>query len=231
MRRCMWWWWGRGVQNFLQGPKVVKFGRNHGCAQLIGLWGGGLHRLSPDGGGPHCWWTRVSHLSLCSQVLLRPLSVRPTPAPAMPRIRSFPRLCSLEGLGQISRCGERGGGGLHLPPLHPHSPGQQRFNRSFGGKRQLWTRAYTGGGGGTPLQTKVTIPRPLLYPLPTATRTPATQCPPGQTKWRGRGRNWTGGKGRTKEGNRTGQTALAENGAERRRRTRKGKTGKNHCGC
>ena len=40
-----------------------------------------------------------------------------------------------------------------------------------------------------------------------------------------------GGKGRTKEGDRTGQTALAENGAERRRRTRKGKTGKNHCGC
>ena len=31
-------------------------------------------------------------------------------------------------------------------------------------------------------------------------------------------------------GNRTGQTALAENGAECRR-TRKGKTGKNHCGC
>ena len=30
---------------------------------------------------------------------------------------------------------------------------------------------------------------------------------------------------------RTGQTALAENGAERRRRTRKGKTGKSHCGC
>ena len=75
------------------------------------------------------------------------------------------------------------------------------------------------------------LPRPLLYPLPTATRTPATQCPPGQTKWRGRGRHWAGGKGRTKEGNRTGQTALADSGAERRRRRRKGKTGKNHCGC
>ena len=76
------------------------------------------------------------------------------------------------------------------------------------------------------------LPRPLLYPLPTATSSPATQCPPGQKEWRGRGRNWAGGKGRTKEGNRTGQTALAENGAERRRRTtRKRITGKNHCGC
>ena len=74
-------------------------------------------------------------------------------------------------------------------------------------------------------------PPPNLYPLPTATRSPATQCPPGQKEWRGRGRNWAGGKGRTKEGNRTGQTALAENGAERRRRRRKGKMGKNHCGC
>ena len=50
---------------------------------------------------------------------------------------------------------------------------------------------------------------------------------------RGRGpppppRHWAGGKGRTKEGNRTGQTARAGNGAERRRRRRKGKTGKNH---
>ena len=36
---------------------------------------------------------------------------------------------------------------------------------------------------------------------------------------------------RTKGGNRTGQTALAENGAERRRRRRKGKKGKNRCGC
>ena len=60
---------------------------------------------------------------------------------------------------------------------------------------------------------------------------PATQCPQGQKEWRGRGRNLAGGKGRIKEGNRTGQTALAENGAERRRRTRKGQTGKNHCGC
>ena len=74
-------------------------------------------------------------------------------------------------------------------------------------------------------------PPPLLYPLPTATRTPATQCPPGQKGWRGRGRNWAGGKGRTKEDNRKGQTALAKNGAEHRRRRRKGKTGKNHSGC
>ena len=72
---------------------------------------------------------------------------------------------------------------------------------------------------------------PLLYPLPTATHSPATQCPPGQKEWRGWRRNWAGGKGRTKGGDRTGQTALAENGAERRRRRRKGKKGKNHCGC
>ena len=84
---------------------------------------------------------------------------------------------------------------------------------------------------GVPPPPPGTLPRHLLYPLPTATRTPATQRPPGQKEWRGRGRNRAGGKGRTKEGNSTGQTALAENGAERRRRTRKGKTGKNHCGC
>ena len=32
-------------------------------------------------------------------------------------------------------------------------------------------------------------------------------------------------------GNRAGQTVLAENGAERRRRQRKGQQGKSHCGC
>ena len=93
------------------------------------------------------------------------------------------------------------------------------------------SRGRKGQGETNPLPLPLPRPRPLLYPLPTATRTPATQCPPGLTEWRGRGRNWAGGKGRTKEGNRTGQTALAENGAELRRRRRKGKTGKNHCGC
>ena len=39
------------------------------------------------------------------------------------------------------------------------------------------------------------------------------------------------GKGQTRGGNKTGQTALAENGAERRRRRRKRQKGKNHCGC
>ena len=91
------------------------------------------------------------------------------------------------------------------------------------------SRGRRGQGETNPLP--LPLPRPLPYPLPTATRTPATQCPPGQKEWRGRGRNRAGGKGQTKEGNRTGQTALAENGAERRRGTRKGKTGKNHCGC
>ena len=54
---------------------------------------------------------------------------------------------------------------------------------------------------------------------------PASQSPPPPQH-----RNWAGGKGQTKGGNRTGQTALAENGAERRRK-RKGKKGQNHCGC
>ena len=80
-------------------------------------------------------------------------------------------------------------------PLEPGSPS---------------SRGRRGQGETNPLP--LPLPRPLLYPLPTATRTPATQCPPGQKEWRGRGRNWAGGKGRTKEGNRTGQTALAENG-------------------
>ena len=98
-------------------------------------------------------------------------------------------------------------------PLEPGSPS---------------SRGRTGQGETNPLP--LPLPRPLLYLLPRATRSPATQCPPGQQEWRGRGRNWAGGKGRTKEGNRTGQTALAENGAERRGRRRKGKPGKNHCG-
>ena len=111
-------------------------------------------------------------------------------------------------------------------PPTPSTPTPTRSPLELGSPSSRGTR---GQGETKPLP--LPLPHPLLYPLPTATRTPATQCPPGQTKGRGRGRNWAGGKGRTKEGNRTGQTALAENGAEHRRRTRKGKTGKNHCGC
>ena len=62
-------------------------------------------------------------------------------------------------------------------------------------------------------------------PSPAPSSTPSLQqhaprrsMPPRQKEWRGWGRNWAGGKGRTKEGFRTGQTALAENGAQRRRR-------------
>ena len=91
------------------------------------------------------------------------------------------------------------------------------------------SRGRRGLGATHPLP--LLLPRPLLYPLPTATRSPATQCPPGQKEWRGWRRNWAGGKGRTKGGDRTGQIALAENGAERRRRRRKGNKGRNHCGC
>ena len=58
-------------------------------------------------------------------------------------------------------------------------------------------------------------------------------------RFRVRGAQWLvwgkrtghGGKGRTRGDNRTGQTALAENGAERRRRRRKGQKGNNRCGC
>ena len=58
---------------------------------------------------------------------------------------------------------------------------------------------------------------PLLYPLPTATRTPATQCPPGQKEWRGRGRNWAGGKG-TNQG---GQQDRADSTRRKRCRAQK----------
>ena len=88
------------------------------------------------------------------------------------------------------------------------------------------SRGRMGQGVTNPLP--LPLPRPLLYPLPTATCSPGTECPPGQKEWRGWKRNWAGGKGRTKGGS---QTALAENGAECRRRRRKGKMGKNHCGC
>ena len=112
------------------------------------------------------------------------------------------------------------------PPPPPQTPTPKRSPLEPGSPS---SRGRRGQGETNPLP--LPLPRPLLYPLPTATHSPATQCPPGQKEWRGRGRNWAGGKGRTKEGNRTGQTALTENGVERRRRRRKGKTGKNHCGC
>ena len=44
-----------------------------------------------------------------------------------------------------------------------------------------------GEGGGRVRRTHspLPLPSPLLYPLPTATRTLATQCPPGEKEWRG----------------------------------------------
>ena len=65
------------------------------------------------------------------------------------------------------------------------------------------------------------LPRPLFYPLPTATRSPATQCSPGQKELRGWGRNWAGGKGRTKvrpRSPKTVQSAEGEEGKEKRER-------------
>ena len=67
------------------------------------------------------------------------------------------------------------------------------------------------------------LPIPLLRPLPTATRTPATQCPPGQKEWRGRGRNWAGGRDEprrvTGQGRpRSVQSAKGEQGKEKRER-------------
>ena len=99
-------------------------------------------------------------------------------------------------------------------PLEPGSPS------SRGGRGQGQTNPR-------PLP----LPPPPPLPPPYSNMHPCHPMPPGQKEWRGWGRNWAGGKGRTREGNRTGQTALAENGAERRRRKRKGTTGKKHCGC
>ena len=89
----------------------------------------------------------------------------------------------------------------------------------------LSSRGSAGQGATTPL------PLPLSFPLPTATRSPAAFFPPGQDEQGEPRGSWAGGKGNTWGGNRAGQTALAKNGAERRRRQRKGRKGKNHCGC
>ena len=50
---------------------------------------------------------RVGPLSVCSRVWLLPLGVPPTPAPAMPHIRSFPRPWGSEGANHHEQRGER----------------------------------------------------------------------------------------------------------------------------
>ena len=62
---------------------------------------------------------------------------------------------------------------------------------------------------------------PSSYPSPQQQAPPPPNAPQGRKNREGRG-NWAWGQGRTRGDNRTGQTALAENGAERRRRRRKG---------
>ena len=65
-------------------------------------------------------------------------------------------------------------------------------------------------------------PLPLPFPLHAATCPPAALYPQGQDE-QGKPRgSWAGGKGNTRGGNRIGQTALAKNGAEHRRRQKKG---------
>ena len=43
------------------------------------------------------------------------------------------------------------------------------------------------------------LPCPLLDPFPTATRSPAAQCPSGQKEWRGWRRNWAGERDEQRE--------------------------------
>ena len=70
-------------------------------------------------------------------------------------------------------------------------------------------------------------PTPSFTPSLQQHAPPSTQCPPGQTKWRGRGRNWAGGKGERDEPMRvsrqgrprspkTVQSAEGEQGKEKR---------------
>ena len=52
----------------------------------------GLQRLSQATGEVYLWGVTVGQSCLCSHVLLLPLGVPPTPAPAMHHIQAFPRL-------------------------------------------------------------------------------------------------------------------------------------------
>ena len=88
-----------------------------------------------------------------------------------------------------------------------------------------------GEGGDRVQQTHYHSSSPAPSSTHSNTSSPATQCPPGEKEFGGPRGNWAWGKGGTRGDNRTGQTALAENGAERRRRRRKGHKGKNHGGC
>ena len=78
----------------------------------------------------------------------------------------------------------------------------------------------------TPL-TPLPLPFPFCDPIPAVTRSPAALYPPRQDEHGKPRGNWVGGEGNM---GRAETLALAENGAERRRRQRKQK-GQNHCGC
>ena len=73
-----------------------------------------------------------------------------------------------------------------------------------------------------------TVAQQFLLNIPPPPKQQHAPPPPNAPQGRG---NWSWGKGRARGDNRTGQTALAKNGAERRRRRRKGQKGKNRCGC
>ena len=71
------------------------------------LWGRGVgvpvqsFYESADGGEAHIWFVRAGQLPLCSQVLLLPLGVLPTPAPAMlPRKSVVGRVFTAADVGE-----------------------------------------------------------------------------------------------------------------------------------
>ena len=105
-------------------------------------------------------------------------------------------------------------------PNHPH-----QADRHQQGAPLSHNLPPQGEAGGRVRQTHFRSPSPA----PSSTSSlqqhapPPPYAPQGRKNGEGGEETGQGGKGRTKGGNRTGQTALAENSAERRRRRRKGK--------
>ena len=68
-----------------------------GCRGRVQTTASGAAQLTLTTGGNYCDRVRVEHLSLCSQVLLLPRGVPPTPAPGTLHTKPFPRQWSLGG--------------------------------------------------------------------------------------------------------------------------------------